>query len=297
MTRLWERLFDISEFYVSGIPFPFERYEFDRKICFRRSGEQGCKACVAVEAERPFQETSSEQTITEIATIYALVSNFSLNIEPLGAHSLGSLEELGTCERPHGILRGMVVYPEEKSREYSARLSANWKRTRDVWKNFAEISHDIYPLRLALFYFYRGGLRSKVGHREGLDEAFIDTVTALEALFNDGAPDIKYKLAIRGAMILSFLKEPVDKNAFNLLKDAYDRRSDIIHGRGRKMVQSDDYRKIRQITRNCLKAYFALGLRKTKEDIIRSIDQALLEPEQRRILDKAIQEGLSELGL
>ncbi len=134
MVGLMEERFGVSHFYFSGVPFPFERYEFDSKICLRKGDKEMCIACIAVEGKDPSDFEKAQQTILEIATIYALMTNFSFHIENRGGSSIASLGELGSPKHPHIKASLKVLYPQEKFREYSAKLSANWERTKDVWK-------------------------------------------------------------------------------------------------------------------------------------------------------------------
>jgi hypothetical protein len=139
MATLYERTFTISDFYASGIAFPFERLEFDPGICFRKKNDEHCTACIAVESEDPLSDKSSEEVITDVATIYSLVSNHSFRLEPDGAHGLTSLEQLGRGPRMSTILTVEPVYSKEDSQRHSENLAARWEKTRDVWSKVRQV--------------------------------------------------------------------------------------------------------------------------------------------------------------
>jgi hypothetical protein len=69
MVKLWERTFRISDLYASEISFPFDMYEFDPKVCLRRTGKD-CTTRVAVESDNPMSEGCADETIADIASIY-----------------------------------------------------------------------------------------------------------------------------------------------------------------------------------------------------------------------------------
>jgi len=297
MAELWERLFAISDFYVSGVPFPFERLELDSEICLKREEKKDCVACIAVKRKEPFLDNGSEQAILEIATIYALVTGFSFRITPLAAFSLNSLEELGKHKR--GTIEVSVEgqFSEENLKKYSAKLEENWQKTRDVWKKLRTTLLDRKSLRLALFYHYRCRLDPEVSYRQSLDEAFVDATIGLEALLNEDSRDITYKLAARGALLLSFSEKHKDKDAFTLLKNYYNKRSRILHGSEREVVTQSEHMQIQEFLQVILESCIALSLSLNRVQIIKSLDKALVSPKEREELKSAIQNGYARLGL
>jgi hypothetical protein len=296
MTTLYERTFTISDFYASGIAFPFERLEFDPRVCFRKKNDEHCTACIAVESEEPLSDKRSEEMITDVATIYSLVTNHSFHLQPGGAHELTSLEKLGRGPRMSTILTIEPVYSKEDLQRHSAKLAAGWEKTRDVWSKVKQVLDDRQFLRRSLFYYYRSGLIPLQSYERDLDAAFVDAVIGLEALFNDGPQDIGWKLAVRAALLLSCFSKRGNKDVFNSLRGLYGRRINIVHGIKREVVTWSDYQSAREYLRDSLKSCLALGLDSDKEGILSLIDQALVNPSTREKLSSAVKEGLARLG-
>jgi hypothetical protein len=292
MVELWETRFIISHFYASGIPFPTGRLDFGPFIRLVKEDDR-CIACVAVKGDDPLRETC-EQTISRIASVYALVSGFSPETERDGATGISSLEDLGNAKRPTMKLTATVRYTPKQMRKYSARLHRNWQRTAKVWKKLERALEEKVFLRLGLAYYYQSGLPSIPR-----EEAFIDAAIGLEAIFNDGAQDIKYKLAARGALVLSCSRHPDAKGSFKSLKDLYDKRNNLVHGQpSKKMaVSHQDLTLIRRLLHGSLSSYLALGLSRTKREINGFIDQALIDHQARKQLRIEIRKGLARLEL
>jgi len=297
VTKLWERRFEISHFYASGVPFPFERFEFDPRIYFRKKGAEECTACFAVESEDPLEERGPEQEVSDIATIYSLVTGHSFSVAPGGASGLESLQQLGRGQRIKMVLSTEPVYSKEDLQRHSDKLIASLEKTRNVWGRVRQILAKKDFLRLALFYYYRSGLHGAAFLERCLDAVFIDAVIGLEALYNDGPQDIAYKLAARAALVLSCSEQRDQQNRFSRLKELYKKRNNIIHGKKREHVRWDDYHEVRQYLRNSLRSCLSLGLEKDKEQILSLVDKALIELMARQELTSAIQNGLLHLGL
>jgi hypothetical protein len=297
MTTLYERTFTISHFYASGIAFPFERFEFDPGICFRKKNDEHCTACIAVESEEPLSDKRSEETIIDVATIYSLVTNNRFHLQSDdAAHGLRSLEELGRGPRASATITIQAKYSEEDLQRHSARLAAGWEKTRDVWSKVRQVLDNRQFLRRSLFYYYRSALIPSQSYERDLDAAFVDAVIGLEALFNDGPQDIGYKLAVRAALLLSCFRKQDNKDVLNSLRDIYGRRINIVHGIKREIVRWSDYHLAREYLRDSLKSCLALALDSDKENILSLIDQALVNPSTREKLSYVVKEGLARLG-
>jgi hypothetical protein len=293
MTTLYERTFTISDFYASGIAFPFERLEFDPAVCFRKKNDEHCTACIAVESEEPLSDKRSEEMITDIATIYCLVTNHSFRLEPGGAHSLKSIEELGRGPRMSTTITIQPEYSKEDLERHSANLVACWEKTRDVWSKVKQVLDNGQFLRRSLFYYYRSGLIPEKSYERDLDAAFVDAMIGLEALFNDGPQDIGWKLAVRAALLLSCLGKQDNKDVFTSLRGLHGKRINIVHGIKREVVTWSDYHSAREYLGGSLKSCLALGV--DKEGILSLIDQALVNPSAREKLSSAVKQGLTRL--
>jgi hypothetical protein len=296
MTTLYERTFTISNFYASGIAFPFERLEFDSGICFRKKNAEHCTACIAVESEDPLSDKHSEETIIDIATIYSLATGHSFRLHSGGAHGLKSLEELGRGPRGSIHLTAEPLYSKEQLERHSARLVAGWEKTRDVWIKVKQVLDDRQFLRRSLFYYYRSHLVPMESYERDLDAAFVDAVIGLEALFNDGPQDIGYKLAVRAALLLSCFGKQDNKEVFNSIRELYGKRIKLVHGIEREVVTWSEYHLIREYLRDCLRSCLALSFDNDKKAILSFIDEALVKPSTREKLTITVKEGVTRLG-
>src|SRR5208283_1875987 len=220
-TKWYQVRFDLTRCYVSGVPLSAP-VSIDDNVRILSKGDQGdCWAAVAVEVEKDEElirkEGMAEQTIAEIVNIYALVSGFSIHSEQSGANGLQSRADLGKPPPFNLIISAQVRYSKERLEELQRKLMTKWEQTKVLWnrvqKRLREKNGQF--LRVALFYHYQSGLIPTIP----LEEAFVDAAIGLEALYNESPQDISYKLALRGALVLSCSGEK--ENYFQTLKDLY----------------------------------------------------------------------------
>ncbi len=90
-------------------------------------------------------------------------------------------------------------------------------------------------------------------HDFRFEDKIIDYIISLESLFNDGRGEIAFKLAYRSARILGLKKYPPD-DVFDFMKEAYNRRSNPVHGQKRKSNNEEEFaRQLQDYTREILK--------------------------------------------
>jgi hypothetical protein len=110
------------------------------------------------------------------------------------------------------------------------RLSAaDCRVLRAFWRSWRNL--DKSDLRGALDAFQRALAPTPEAKVAAL-------VQSLESLLSEGPGDLKFKVALRGSFLLepSRTRRPV---VFELLKKAYDVRSDVVHGKPKKEVRRD----------------------------------------------------------
>lgn len=294
-SKLYQALFDLTHCYVSGVPLP-NSFDIDNDVRILAKGSQGdCWVAAAIQAEndaeRRKNEEDAEQTISQIANIYALVSGFSTHFEHAGSIQIQSRDDLGKSICPLTVSIS-VQYSQPQLQVHQSNLVKGWQQTKQLWDMLQSRLRDTKGqfLRVALFYHYRSGLPPAIP----FEEAFVDAAIGLEALFNESPQDIGYKLATRGALILSCSGEK--ENYFQTLKGLYNKRNDIVHGKGAK-IQTSDYEKIRTLLRKSLRSFLALGLDRDKDDIIKLLDRGLIETEVREELAREILSKSCKLGL
>jgi hypothetical protein len=126
----------------------------------------------------------------------------------------------------------------------------------DEFKAFWEASRQglgLKGLRFALLRY------SDAGTRERSDDKLIDLMIAAEAMFlPDLADELKYRLALRVAAFLE-TEAGARMKAFREVKDAYDLRSQVIHGIGLKGDLPDTANGFEERMRRALRKAVASG--------------------------------------
>jgi hypothetical protein len=154
-------------------------------------------------------------------------------------------------------------------------------------------------IEIALDYFYEAEKKFVYSY-----EGFISAVISMEALFNESPSDIKYKLAHRAAFLLGLCDiDPVE--AFEKLKDFYNKRSTLVHGGGTIPYDPDRYL-VSKYTRQSIIIFLILlknderrklRRKERKVEILKEIDYAMLNEEKRKSLKKEINKGLKDFKL
>lgn len=226
-----------------------------------------------------------------------LVSSNAPNLEGGSGVSIESKEELGT--KPVYSTSMSISLPKEAIGDIEKHA---YKFLRFIGK-----LHDKYILvisenefiEIALDYFYEAEKKFVYSN-----EGFISTVISMEALFNEGPTDIKYKLSHRAAFLLSLCEiDPIE--AFEKLKDSYNKRSTLVHGGGSLPHDPDRYL-VSKYTRKSIIIFLILlrseerrkiGNKKRKESLLKEIDYAMLDENKRKSLKKEISKGIKEFTL
>ena len=154
-------------------------------------------------------------------------------------------------------------------------------------------------IEIAMDYFYEAEKKFVYSN-----EGFISAVISMEALFNEGPSDIKYKLSLRAAFLLGLCGiDPFE--AFDKLKDFYNKRSKLVHGGGTLPHDPDRYL-VSKYTRRSIIIFMILlkdekrrniNKNKRKTEILKEIDHAMLNNEMRNSLKKEINNGLKDFKL
>ncbi|MCX7195164.1 MAG: HEPN domain-containing protein [Proteobacteria bacterium] len=239
----------------------------------------------------------NEEKIIPYLWVSCLITSNAPNLKGGGGAGIESKEELGT--KPVLTTSMSISYPEEAISDIEKHA---YKFLRFIGK-----LHDKYILvisenefiKIALDYFYEAEKKFVYSN-----EGFISTVISMEALFNEEPTDVKYKLSHRAAFLLSLCEiDPIE--AFEKLKDSYNKRSTLIHGRGSLSHDPDRYL-ISKYTRKSIIIFLILlrseerrkiGNKKRKESLLKEIDYAMLDENKRKSLKKEISKGIKEFML
>ena len=148
-----------------------------------------------------------------------------------------------------------------------------WKEFRDIIVKEEFQGHDYIRIVLKRFNL---GLEE-----QDLENKFIDFFVAFEALFLPETSELSYRLSLRTATLLGNLHQK-KKLIFNFMKDAYNLRSKIVHGKtpkiGKKRVDLKDYvSELENYLRKSIIRFLRMTNQfKNQETILRNLDQQIL---------------------
>lgn len=241
----------------------------------------------------------NDKRITPYLRISCLVSNNAPDLEGGSGTGISSKEELGTTPKFSISVSDSAVVPEEAIADmenYAHKFIEFIGKLHD--KYISVVSENEF-IGIALDYFYEAQ-KQFVYNNEG----FISAMISMEALFNEGPTDIKYKLAHRAAFLLGLCD--IDSiEAFEKLKDFYDKRSTLVHGGGTIPYDPDRYL-VSTYTRRSIIIFLILlknderckiGRNKRKRELLKEIDYAMLNEEKRKSLKREINKGLKDFKL
>jgi len=239
----------------------------------------------------------NDKKITPYLWISCLVSNNAPELEGGSGVRISSKEELGT--KPVYSASVRVSFPKEVIPEvenYAHKFIGFIGKLHD---KYIDVVSENEFIEIALGYFYEAQ-KKFVYNNEG----FISAVISMEALFNEGPTDIKYKLAHRAAFLLGLCN--IDSvEAFEKLKDFYDNRSTLVHG-GCTIPDDPDRYLVSKYTRQSIIIFLILlkneerrkiARKKRKREILKEIDYAMLNEEKRKSLKIEINKGLKDFKL
>lgn len=235
--------------------------------------------------------------ITPYLQISCLVSNNAPDLEGGSGAEISSEEELGTKPMISASVR--VNLPEEAVADIENYAHKFIEFIGKLHDKYIDVISKNEFIEIALDYFYEAE-KKFVYNNEG----FISAVISMEALFNEGPTDIKYKLAHRAAFLLGLCN--IDAfEAFEKLKGFYDKRSTLVHG-GASLPYDPDRHLVSTYTRRSIIIFLILlkneerqkiGRNKRKKEILKEIDYAMLDEEKRKALKKEINKGLKDFKL
>jgi hypothetical protein len=114
-----------------------------------------------------------------------------------------------------------------------------------------------------------------------VENPITSAITALEALFLQSEPELRHRLAQRVSVFLRVLGTQADApTTYQNVSECYGIRSTFIHGsslKAKDRPQADSLAPVLlEYARQCVLAFFQIA--NTKEEILRQIDQAMIDP-------------------
>lgn len=238
-----------------------------------------------------------EDRITPYLRFSCLISNNAPDLECGSGVGINSKDELGT--KPFLSTSITSVLPDEAVADvenYAHKFIGFIGKLHD---RYIDVVSENEFIEIALDYFYEA--EKKLSHS---DESLISAVISMEALFNEGPSDIKYKLSHRAAFLLGLCDiDPI--GAFEKLKDIYNKRSKLVHGGG-NLSHDPDRSLVSIYTRQSIIIFIILlkneerrkiNQKKRKIELLKEIDCAMLNEDKRKSLKKEIKKGLKDFKL
>ena len=278
---IWDKCFVIGRLTITGIPFPHERIEIDNNMVLKRcKGELGwCEAHIRVETKEGEELFASEsiraaqKRILDFVSIYTLTTYHEPTFKEAGASMMKESDHLG--DAICGFARATVTYPEEEKKKHIERESGLLAEVIRYFKSNEKILIDNSWLRNALRYFYFAATSDR------LEDRLINMVVSLESLFfgREDRGELRYRLSFRAAALIGNLfDDKTTADVFDEIKELYDKRCDVVHGRVTKVTQ-DDVSKLKTYTRRAIKAFVLMLHTESKEKILKMLDHCLVEKE------------------
>lgn len=239
----------------------------------------------------------SDEKIIPYLWVSCLITSNAPDLGGDGGVSIESKEELGT--KPIYSMSVSTSLPEEAVGDIEKHAHKFLRFIGNLHDKYISVISENEFIKIALDYFYEAEKKFIYSN-----EGFISAVISMEALFNEGPTDIKYKLSHRAAFLLSLCEiDPIE--AFEKLKDSYDKRSTLVHGGGVLSHDPDRYL-VSKYTRKSIIIFLILlkneerrkiGNKKRKANLLKEIDYAMLDENKRKSLKNEICRGLRDFKL
>ncbi|HYL66975.1 MAG TPA: hypothetical protein VEU72_07455 [Nitrosopumilaceae archaeon] len=238
----------------------------------------------------------NEQKIFPFVKISTLLTNNAPKLSGGGGGSIKSKKEFG--KKKVGLLIGGIshTYPKQAIKRIQKYAPTFLKQIKFLHEKYTSINEENEFLKMSLDYFYDSEIKFVY-----TNEGFISATMSLEALFNDGESDIKYKLVQRTSFLLGLSGlNPV--SVYEDLNKLYKYRSQLVHGARITTNIQEKYKLSRYAKKSIIIMHILLKnpqrkqIRKDerKQKILREIDYAMLVPATRKKMKREIIRGLKD---
>jgi len=183
------------------------------------------------------------------------------------------------------------ITPEKKQKKFSEFIRF-LEQSRTMHTLLKNKNPDFYYLSLE--YYYRSRITEFTFNHfaileSKIESSFLDLVMCLECLFNEGVGDIAYKIALRASFVYMLFRD--NKNSdqvFNFFTKMYKQRNNIIHGTKKSQVTEEEIETLHKYLKIIILTYFTIihtnFETKSKADVVKIIDKAILDFEQKRAM-------------
>jgi len=122
-------------------------------------------------------------------------------------------------------------------------------------------------------------------------EKLIDFMIAMESLFSKEVQELRLRISLRAAFLLSIGKENERSDIFKTIYNLYVKRSKIVHGMERVNLSSEEVSKLRSYVVESIKRL--TNIEQRKDRILELLDQAVYDENKRQELKDVVTQSLS----
>lgn len=252
---LFENKYIIRElYYLPQLPIPEFRISDD--IILKQVDEETCifilhdKGSIYI-GER--EDNSAEKALMYFGLL-SLVSVFLPKVKRVSTIRIHDPKSLGSNVHKQSV-QGSFGIPWNRKDNAAKKAKEEYKLFLDSTKRlidkYGRLNNRLPFLRIPSEYCYRARINQDV-----VGGSFVDAMVCLEALLNEEPNNIKFKLSMRGALMLGLSGFDTNKT-LSRLKELYNLRSRIVHG-SRKRPKVEDTLELIVYARRCLLSFYIL---------------------------------------
>lgn len=298
--KWFEKVFDLKNLFVPELELPHD-FLLRGDILFKQHDKRTIAFVLLNNDENKSHPWIPYRKLFPYLKIASLFSIVSPSISGHGSHGIKSKDDFGKNPNTRHF-EVSVKYDDREELLKDFGLFLN--ETKVIHERYTSIINEFPFMKRALDYYYD----SKI---DGVydDDGFVKNMMSVEALFNESAQDIAYKLRVRIALLIGLTKF-ISSEVFEKFRELYDLRNKIVHGLD---IPSDTNE-----TRSILPKYSAEAMKimlilcenrmesfkekkynseKKKKAILTEIDEALTNPDKRFSLKEEIDSKIRSLRL
>jgi len=290
MARVMTRDFQIG-FKVKGLIAPEKEIVFNNHLLIRRipsSDDAHVFFKVTIQNHKEIEKEINklamdcENTLRNIVQIYGLVTRLHAEVLPTQyVAAISPLRAFGQAFTPD--VRVVRRLKEVSRKKIIPLLEKTIEKHDSVQKIFENRSKSY--LRNAISYFHHalGGNR--------YEEKLIDLMIALESLFSKEVQELRLRLSLRAAFLLSIGEEDKRSEIFTTVSDLYNKRSRIVHGTERVDLSYEEISRLESYVQESIKRLIHVEQRKDR--FLELLDQAVYDENKRQELRELVSNSLS----
>lgn len=272
---LWE-----VRFILSGVPLPKNKVVVNDKLRFERLSTEEENLRLPTRALIKTIGTSfqvkgiAERYLRDFIGLYSNIVRYAIRIiRDDGADELPSEFVPPGTKSLDRVSPTITLYV--KSEPSKTKLKKSLKLADKVMNSVDLDSKAKSFLRLALDYL----LNSK--SVEEKRDKLINCMIGIEALFGE-KNELKYRISHRVACLLA-KDDKTREEIFTTMKNLYDKRSDIVHGR-RTVLSWNDIKKGRSYLSDSIDHFLGLSQTYSRDKILQTLDNAVVNSRKREEL-------------